>query len=234
MCSTSSATERTVIPGGRAGRRALLAAALGGALLLVPGRALLAHTPYRQWKVYRQRHLMIGASREDAATYPKAKEIQGFLEEHLPEASARVAPGPDPPASLGSARDGPDPHRSPLRRGCGVARKGPAPLSQPGRGPHSVAVRETRDDRAPVVPSGARLDIGPDVRRARRGASRLLADAGPRRDPPARRRSHRPPRRAHAPASHGSARRGSVMPAAAKSEGAPNRPTGPPAGSRPG
>ena len=77
--------------GGRAGRRALLAAALGGAVLLVPGRALLAHTPYRQWKVYRQRHLMIGASREDAATYPKAKEIQGFLERHLPEASARVA-----------------------------------------------------------------------------------------------------------------------------------------------
>ena len=34
---------------------------------------------------------MIGASREDAATYPKAKEIQRFLEEHLPEASARVA-----------------------------------------------------------------------------------------------------------------------------------------------
>ena len=91
MCSTSSATERTVIAGGRAGRRALLAAALGGAVLLGPGRALLAHTPYRQWKVYRQRHLMIGASREDAATYPMAKEIQRFLEEHLPEASARVA-----------------------------------------------------------------------------------------------------------------------------------------------
>ena len=91
MCSTSSATERTVTLQGRAGRRALLAAALGGAALLVPGRALLAHTPYRQWRVYRQRHLMIGASREDAATYPKAKEIQSLLETHLPEASARVA-----------------------------------------------------------------------------------------------------------------------------------------------
>ena len=91
MCSTSSATERTVIPRGRAGRRALLAAALAGAALLVPGQALLAHTPYRQWKVYRQRHLMIGASREDAASYPKAKKIQAFLETHLPEASARVA-----------------------------------------------------------------------------------------------------------------------------------------------
>ena len=34
---------------------------------------------------------MIGASREDAASYPKAKAIQAFLETHLPEASARVA-----------------------------------------------------------------------------------------------------------------------------------------------
>ena len=58
---------------------------------MLPGRALLAHTPYRQWQVYRQRHLMLGASREDPATYPNAKEIQAFLEKHLPEASARVA-----------------------------------------------------------------------------------------------------------------------------------------------
>ena len=91
MCSTSTATERTVIPRGRAGRRALLAAALAGAVVLVAGRVVLAHTPYRQWKVYRQRHLMIGASREDAESYPKAKVIQAFLETHLPEASARVA-----------------------------------------------------------------------------------------------------------------------------------------------
>ena len=34
---------------------------------------------------------MIGASRADAESYPKAKRIQAFLEEHLPEASARVA-----------------------------------------------------------------------------------------------------------------------------------------------
>ena len=91
MCSTSSATESAVTSRGRAGRRALLTAFLAGAGLLVPGQALLAHTPYRQWKVYRQRHLMIGASREDAASYPKAKKIQAFLETHLPEASARVA-----------------------------------------------------------------------------------------------------------------------------------------------
>ena len=34
---------------------------------------------------------MLGASREDPATYPKAKAIQALLEAHLPEASARVA-----------------------------------------------------------------------------------------------------------------------------------------------
>ncbi len=50
-----------------------------------------AHTPYRQWKVYRQRHLVIGASREDADSYPRAKALQAFLERQLPEASARVA-----------------------------------------------------------------------------------------------------------------------------------------------
>jgi hypothetical protein len=64
----------------------LLAGILG--VVAVPAGA---HTPYRQWQVYRQRHLVIGASREDAGSYPKAKELQAFLEEHLPEASARVA-----------------------------------------------------------------------------------------------------------------------------------------------
>jgi len=35
--------------------------------------------------------LVTGASRADAESYPKAKRLQAFLEEHLPEASARVA-----------------------------------------------------------------------------------------------------------------------------------------------
>ncbi len=34
---------------------------------------------------------MIGASREDSESYPKAKAIQAFLNEELPEASAQVA-----------------------------------------------------------------------------------------------------------------------------------------------
>jgi len=55
-----------------------------------------AHTPYRQWQVYRQRHLLIGTSKADAPTYPLGQEIAGLLAAHLPEASARVTRGPDP------------------------------------------------------------------------------------------------------------------------------------------
>ena len=77
MSSTSTATEKPAIPPGR-----------GGA---ASGSGAPRSHPYRQWKVYRQRHLVIGASREDPATYPKAKAIQSLLEEHLPEARARVA-----------------------------------------------------------------------------------------------------------------------------------------------
>ena len=87
-CSTSSGTDTSCSRGARPPRRPLLGAFLAGALGVFPATA---HTPYRQWQVYRQRHLVIGASREDAGSYPKAKELQAFLEEHLPEASARVA-----------------------------------------------------------------------------------------------------------------------------------------------
>ncbi len=88
MYSTSSGTEPT---SGRARlRRALLTGGLAASVFVALGPAI-AHTPYRQWKVYRQRHLMLGASREDPATYPMAKELQALLNNALPEASARVA-----------------------------------------------------------------------------------------------------------------------------------------------
>lgn len=92
MCSTSTGTSR-LPTGGRATRRALLSgglAAAGGALL--PWGAL-AHTPYRQWKVFRQRHFVIGALR-DTPTYPLAKEFEAFLKSTLPEASPAVARAP--------------------------------------------------------------------------------------------------------------------------------------------
>lgn len=55
-----------------------------------------AHTPYRQWQVYRRRHLLIGTSKADAPTYPLGQRIAELLASELPESSARVARGPDP------------------------------------------------------------------------------------------------------------------------------------------
>ena len=55
-----------------------------------------AHTPYRQWQVYRRRHLLIGCSKADAPTYPLAQRIAEVLAVELPESSARVTRGPDP------------------------------------------------------------------------------------------------------------------------------------------
>jgi TRAP-type uncharacterized transport system substrate-binding protein len=73
-------------------RRALIRAGIAlGAWLLGS-----AHTPYRQWQVYRKRHLVIGTSRADAPSYPLGKRIAFVLLEHLPESSARVTRGPDP------------------------------------------------------------------------------------------------------------------------------------------
>jgi TRAP-type uncharacterized transport system substrate-binding protein len=54
------------------------------------------HTPYRQWQVYRQRHLLIGTSKADAPTYPLGQQVAELLAAHLPESSARVTRGPDP------------------------------------------------------------------------------------------------------------------------------------------
>jgi len=63
------------------------------ALALAPPAA--AHTPYRQWVVYRRRHLLIGCHRGDAEAYPRAKALEAWLAEALPEARARTARAPD-------------------------------------------------------------------------------------------------------------------------------------------
>lgn len=69
---------------------------LGAGLALAAITAASAHTPYRHWQVYRQKHLLIGTSREDAPTYPLGREIAEVLATHLPESSARVARGRTP------------------------------------------------------------------------------------------------------------------------------------------
>jgi TRAP-type uncharacterized transport system substrate-binding protein len=58
--------------------------------------AASGHTPYRQWQVYRQKHLLIGTSKADAPTYPLGQKVAQMLASHLPESSARVTRGPDP------------------------------------------------------------------------------------------------------------------------------------------
>ncbi len=71
-------------------RRRLLLAAAG---LAVTGPAA-AHTPYRQWVVYRQRHLLIGCDRQKPAGYALAKRLEVMLDEALPAAKPRVARAP--------------------------------------------------------------------------------------------------------------------------------------------
>ena len=46
--------------------------------------------------MYRRKHLLIGTSRADAATYPLGQKIAEVLATYLPESSARVTRGPDP------------------------------------------------------------------------------------------------------------------------------------------
>ena len=53
------------------------------------------HTPYKQWQVYRLKHLLIGTSRADGRSYPLGQQIVQVLLRHLPESRARVTRGPD-------------------------------------------------------------------------------------------------------------------------------------------
>jgi len=72
-------------------RRGFLALALAAS-----ATPAVAHTPYGQWVVYRQKHLLVGSHRGDLRTYDLAKQVVAGLEDELPEASARVARGPRP------------------------------------------------------------------------------------------------------------------------------------------
>ncbi len=68
-------------------RRQLLAA-----LALTPFAGLgWAHTPYRQWVVYRRKHLLIGTTRADPDGYRLGKALAATLADELPESQARVA-----------------------------------------------------------------------------------------------------------------------------------------------
>jgi hypothetical protein len=71
-------------------RRTLLA----GLSCLLAGRAA-AHTPYKQWDIYRRKHLLIGTCRADQESYPLGKRLVAMLASGLPESKARVTRAPD-------------------------------------------------------------------------------------------------------------------------------------------
>ncbi len=52
------------------------------------------HTPYRQWQVYRQKHLLIGTNKSEPLTYDLGKKMAALLMRELPASRARVARAP--------------------------------------------------------------------------------------------------------------------------------------------
>ena len=65
----------------------------GAASIAAPATA---HTPYKQWVIYRQKHLLVGSHRGDLKTYALAQNVVAGLQDALPDARARVARGPRP------------------------------------------------------------------------------------------------------------------------------------------
>ena len=73
------------------GRRAFLRQGLlAGVWLWSSG-----HTPYNQWNVYRQKHLLILTSKADPKGYVLGQAIAATLLERLPSSGARVTRAPD-------------------------------------------------------------------------------------------------------------------------------------------
>ena len=52
---------------------------------------IVGHSPWGQYHAYRQQHLLIMSTREDAPTYPFSKQLVKIINQELPEASARPA-----------------------------------------------------------------------------------------------------------------------------------------------
>jgi hypothetical protein len=76
-------------------RRALLILGARTASLAGAWFALGAHTPYQRWKVYRQRHLLIVASKTDPEAFRLSKAIAAILAADLPESQARASRAPN-------------------------------------------------------------------------------------------------------------------------------------------
>jgi len=70
-------------------RQVLKTATASSAWLLASG-----HTPYKQWQVYRRKHLLIGTNKSDPPTYELGKKVAALFAKELPESRARVARAP--------------------------------------------------------------------------------------------------------------------------------------------
>lgn len=67
-------------------RRAFLSLLLGGY-----ASGVIAHSPWGQYQVYRQKHLLVLSTRDDPETYPYSKILVDALNASVPEANARPA-----------------------------------------------------------------------------------------------------------------------------------------------
>ena len=61
------------------------------ASILIVYTLIAGHSPWGQYQAYRQQHLLIMSTREDAPTYPFSKQLIEIINQELPEASARPA-----------------------------------------------------------------------------------------------------------------------------------------------
>ena len=71
-------------------RRVLLQTLAAGVALV----ALAAHTPYKQWAVYRKRHLLILTSRGDPGSFALGQRVAEVLAAELPASRADVTRAP--------------------------------------------------------------------------------------------------------------------------------------------
>lgn len=152
-------------------RRKLLTGSAAATLLLGAAALLPGHTPYRQWVVYRKRHLLILASKQDKQAYTLSRALAGHLAAILPASRARPsrAANSERMASLLSTGQMDVAVLTPAEAGAMRAGEGPSQ----GYGPIDLRLLLELDDRHLLVARaafpaahayrvGKALDLAPD------------------------------------------------------------------------